>query len=133
MIREIQRSDFKQISEWVEHRGGVPINPDYYPEYGLIAEDIACGFMFATNSKVAFLDGFISNPAASITEVNHAINRLVVQLEEDAKESGFDRIIVMTRVPSINKRAKKLGYVEKRGDWSVLSKEMPSWDSSLIL
>lgn len=121
--RLIDKSDHSNLKEWY-HKHNLDAPPEqYYPSWGLIVEGVAAGFLFATDTALCMLDGYITNPEATSVDRNKAIALITGELLEISKEQGFQRVMVFSKEDSIIKRAKNLKFTDK-GSYVMLDKEV---------
>jgi hypothetical protein len=71
---------------------------------------IAAGFLYLTNSKVAWLDWIVSNPEYREDDRKDSLALLVDSLEKVAINEGCSTIISITRNKSLMDIHSKLGY-----------------------
>lgn len=110
-----------RIQSWVQkHRIAMPERTLLSPN-GYILDDTAVGWLFLTDSAVAFIDFVAANPEKTAEERDRAIRRLFAHLEGVALHQ--DRVIVrfMTNLPTMKSRAESLGYTPY-GDFGVYGK-----------
>lgn len=110
MVNEFVRDDYPQLCKWWLNRG-MPIIPyDVLPTYGLIGKDVAAGFLISTDSSVAILDFFISNPVSDRCERDKILDKITRGLIARGKQQGFKVLKADTSIKSIAERAKKHGF-----------------------
>lgn len=122
-MRMVDKEDFVEIDAWLAHRHAPVLDESFYPKCGMIVPGIAAGFLITTDTSIALLDHFVSNPKAKISERRAAIVDIAESLEAVAREAGFTRIIAFTRNEAIMKNAMKNGYSEI-GHCEMLGKEL---------
>ena len=89
--------------ELVVERDGVPI---------------VAGFLYSTNSKIAWMEWIISNPKEK--NKSEAIVLLISSLEKWAKDGNFEVILSIGRSKSLIEKHKKLGYtVDKDPSYEI--------------
>ena len=63
-VREYKSGDYVELCKWFkDHKLSTP-SRDQLPMNGFIVPKIAAGFIYLTDSSIAILDCFISNPAS---------------------------------------------------------------------
>lgn len=92
-------------------------------DIGLIIDDIACGFLYTTNSKLGILEAFISNPYSDKNDRDLALNRITLDLIDIAKSKGIKVLKCDTKIDAIVNRAIKFGFVNI-GQFKTLIKEI---------
>jgi hypothetical protein len=118
-IRKLKDSDWDTLVElwdawpdWKQHP-----TKDMLPENGtggFIVEKnnipIVAGFMYTTNSKIAWLEWVVSNINYKEKDRKDAIRLLISGIEHVAKESGFKIIFSIGRNKSLMNIHKELNY-----------------------
>lgn len=111
------------ISSWYSDRG-LPVPPSkYLPTTGFIVEDVACGFLFKTDSAFAILDAFVSNPKEKKTKRNNALDMITTLLLLEAKNAGYDLVKADTKHDVIKFRCIKHGFIST-GKYYSYAKEI---------
>tara|TARA_R110000751_G_scaffold37397_2_gene90719 strand:+ start:2208 stop:2618 length:411 start_codon:yes stop_codon:yes gene_type:complete len=117
-IRMLKNSDWDTLVKWWEAWPEWKTPPkDMLPENGtggFIVEKgdipIVAGFMYTTNSKVAWLEWIISNIDYKEDDKEEAIKLLITGIEHVAIESGFKIILSIGRNKSLMNIHTSLGY-----------------------
>lgn len=117
-VREIRESDWDTMQDWWTKWNWPQMSKDLLPMNGCGGlmvykeqELIACGFLYLSNSKVAWLDWIVSNPEYRQKDRKEALSMLITSLEEVAKQQGYSIIISIARNNSLIETHKKLGYM----------------------
>lgn len=95
---------------------------DLLPKTGWIINNVGAIFLYETNSKVAFLDGFISNKRVKKEYLTIALDKLVRAACKHADEKGFKMISATTILPAVVERSKKFGF-KVTGKYDMLIRE----------
>lgn len=100
------------IGSWWTSRGfGVgPGQMDCYPPTGFLVDNIVCGFVHITNSAVAIIDQWVSDPLATKEARRAAIDELFVLLCDCAKEHGSRAIWLTTSIQNVIRQSKRHGF-----------------------
>ena len=120
-IRNLIESDYDEILvDWWKDWGWEPAPKEFLPEEGkggVILYDgdtpVCAGFMYITNSKVAWVDWIISNkdyrkkPDRSI-----AIKMLIERLTEMCKVSGAKFVYALIKHSGLMETYQRLGYIK---------------------
>lgn len=85
---------------------------------------VAAGFLYLSNSKVAWLDWIVSNPEYKEKDRKQAIELLINSLEEVAKQQDYNIIISITRSKHLIEAHKKLGYMVDSNPSYEISKKI---------
>jgi len=112
---------YDMIVEWQERRGEKFVDNVDIPKHGLVVDDIACGFLFCTDSAVGLIDYFISNPEATPIARAKALDKILENLIIWAKELGMSRIIATVKIPGTKKLALKHKFIDC-GEYSFLTR-----------
>lgn len=117
-VREIRESDWETMQDWWTKWNWPRMPKDLLPMNGCGGlmvykeqELIACGFLYLSNSKVAWLDWIVSNPEYRHKDRKEALSMLITSLEEVARQQGYSIIISIARNNSLIETHRKLGYM----------------------
>lgn len=120
-IRPLSESDYQGILVgWWADWGWVPPQVDFLPQDGTGGimvmdgeEPVCAGFMYATNSAVAWVDWIISSKTyREKPKRKEAIELLILTLTEIAKQSGFKYVYALLKSSSLIEVYKEIGYVK---------------------
>jgi hypothetical protein len=119
-IRPLIESDYDVLCKWWKDWGWNPIPKGFLPQNGegglMVMEDetpIVAGFLFVTNSEVAWLEFIISNKNYTNKEIRKkSINLLIETLTNMAKQNGFKYIYTILKNDSLIKAYETVGYVK---------------------
>lgn len=121
-IRYIRDEDYETLCEWWEwHRFPAPLKiclPDNGNNGLIISKngvDICGGFVYQTNSKMAWIEYIVSNPKYRESDRNEAINYLIEMLCNLAKEQGFLVAFTSIKNESLIKRYEDSGFLKGSG------------------
>jgi len=64
MVRAYRDTDFNDVMKWLEKRNMPKIDKTVLSDTGFIIPDVACVFLYLTNSSVCNLENMYSNPDA---------------------------------------------------------------------
>ena len=121
IIKELSETDYDDILVgWWKQWGWEPPQRDFLPndgKGGIIVYDgdtpICAGFMYLTNSKVAWVDWIISNKEyTKKLQRRDAIKLLVSALTEICKKSGSKYSYALIKNESLIGMYEELGYVK---------------------
>ena len=120
-IRELQDNDYEDILvEWWQQWGWEPPQKDFLPRDGkggiIVYDDetpICAGYMYITNSKVAWVDWIISNKEyTKKPQRKDAIKLLVSALTEICKNTGSKYVYALIKNQSLIGTYEELGYIK---------------------
>lgn len=86
----------------LDGKGGIIITKD-----GI---DICAGFIFFTNSKMAWLEYIVSNPEYREKDRKDAIQSVITELTEIAKRQGFKAVFTSLKHSNLIKHYEACGY-----------------------
>ena len=116
-LRTIQESDWETMQSWWKAWGWPEASKDLMPLNGLgglIVEKegkaIASGFLYLTNSKVAWTEWIVSDPEYRQEDRVEALKILVSGLEDIAVSAGYKIILSIGRNKGLLNIHKELGY-----------------------
>lgn len=117
-IRLLQDNDYTTLVKWWNFwKFPAPLK-EYLPEEGksgiiVYKEEIeiCAGFLFFTNSKMAWLEFIVSNPEYKEKDRKEAICFLISELTHIAKSKGFKIVFTSVKNKSLINRFKDCGYV----------------------
>jgi hypothetical protein len=120
-IRELQDNDYEDILvEWWQQWGWEPPQKDFLPRDGkggiIVYDDetpVCAGYMYLTNSKVAWVDWIISNKEyTKKPQRKDAIKLLVSALTEICKNTGSKYVYALIKNQSLIGTYEELGYIK---------------------
>jgi len=120
-VRKLNNSDYEDILvEWWKDWGWEPPAKDFLPEDGkggiIVLDDdtpICAGFMYITNSKVAWVDWIISSKTYnSKPERKEALKLLISSLTQFCKNTGSKYSYALIKNQSLIKVYEELGYTK---------------------
>jgi hypothetical protein len=120
-IRELQDTDYENILVgWWQQWGWEPPQKDFLPNDGkggiIVYDDetpVCAGYMYLTNSKVAWVDWIISNKEyTKKPQRKDAIKLLVSALTEICKNTGSKYVYALIKNQSLIGTYEELGYIK---------------------
>lgn len=102
--------DFDEISKWCEARGHKMPDRSLFPRTGFIIDGTAVGFLYFTDSAVAIIDCYISNPDADSKTRSDALDAITVALTQCARFHKCKVIKCDTKLEAIKQRALRHGF-----------------------
>lgn len=105
-----KEEDIDEINDWLDDRGQAGISGLVLSRTGFIVPGVACGFLYATDSRICFLDFYISNPLADRQKRSEALDAITVKLIETAKEREYLIIMGASSYNTIQERCEKFGF-----------------------
>lgn len=129
-IRALQESDWDTLQEWWSKWGWPIMQKEMLPLNGcgglmIYKGDtlIVAGFLYLTNSSVAWLEWIISNPEYKEADKSEAIEKLILGLEDVALSMDKTIILSIGRNKSLINAHKNLGYtVDEKPSYEISKK-----------
>lgn len=122
-IRIFKTEDYSQLTRWFKLRD-VPVPPlEILSNHGYIVDNVAVGFLYLTNSSVAIIDGYCTNPEIDKNARDNALNWITIHLTAYAKNSGCKLLKCDSKIKEVITRAKNHGFKEI-GQFTCLVKEL---------
>lgn len=109
---KIQESDLKEVYSWMMARRLAIPPPWSFSDIGLMVRGVAAGFLYTTNSGIAYLDSFITNPDRPKEERMGAIESIANALVHAAKSHGVSMVVCHSKFDSIVNAAMKIGFAD---------------------
>jgi hypothetical protein len=101
---------FEEITRWFTHWGLMSPKREMLSSNGIIVRDIACGFLYLTDSSMAFLDFYISNPKSKKEDRAKALSMITKNLIAWAKEYGVTNLLANSQIKTIQNLAVENGF-----------------------
>lgn len=109
-IRLFQPSDYSLISSWWKDHEWPSIPLTFLPKTGIIVDDCAVGFLYCTDSKICLLEFVLVDPNADKVRRRTALDVLINEASELAKELGFEAIFASLSHKGLIARYEKHGF-----------------------
>jgi hypothetical protein len=113
---------YASIALWYEDHAMAPVPPECLPKLGYFVPSTAAGFLYQTDSGVAFIEGLITSRYADPHKRYRALNEITRALCEDAKSLGFQIISAFTQHPGIRTLARRHGFSAQHGHFELLTR-----------
>jgi hypothetical protein len=106
--------DYQQINKWLIDHKSFGIDKDLLSDFGFMIsdaqKDIVAGFLYKTNSKVCYIENFISNPNTEKQERRQGIRVLFETIINAAKTEGYKLILTFAELNSLIKELEDLEF-----------------------
>lgn len=131
-MRFLTHSDYDILSDWWKSWRWTPPAREFLPENGtggvmIFDKDtlLCAGFLYKTNSKVAWIEFIVSNPECKDKSIRHdALIMLIVVLTNISKTLGFEYCYsIAMNEPLINK-FKEVGFTSGATNFTELIKKI---------
>lgn len=120
-VRKLNEKDYDQtLVGWWKDWGWEPPQKDFLPDYGaggimVLDEDepVCAGFIYITNSRVAWVDWIISNKNyRKKPQRRQALEFLIETLTDMSQNTGHIYIYALIKHPSLIEIYEKFGYLK---------------------
>lgn len=124
-VRAINRNkDYRQICSWWDCRDIPAVPLGLLPLNGFIVPGVCAGFLYLTDSDLAIIEGFISNPEATPITRNVGLDLITAALCARAKTLGYIAISAFTQLDIITSRATKHGFAVSQGQYRLVTRRI---------
>lgn len=113
--------DYGQLCLWWDKRNLPHVSLKDLPITGYIVENVAAGFMYFTDSKLCFIEHFISNPDVPRETRDKALDTVVENLLLAATGKT---VVSFSYIPAIIERSKRFGFKVHEHKYTMISKEI---------
>jgi hypothetical protein len=110
--------DYATISEWWTEQQWPVIPADCLPTYGLIADGLCAGFLYETDSKIAWIEWIVGNPRADKLARRQALDALIDGLSERARSKGNRIVFTAASHSGLKARLTERGFALTDGGMS---------------
>lgn len=104
-MRAFKMTDLSECNSWCRARGIPEIEAASVPLHGYFEPMVGVGFLYLTDSNIAFIDGLLSNPEAESALRGSVLAAIGERLLEDAKELRVKHLILYTQHGNVSKWA----------------------------
>jgi hypothetical protein len=112
---------FDQVQAWVQSRGDV-ITPDALPQTGFIIPGKAAGFLYRTDSSLAWIEGLVAAPGLEREERSQAVDAVVAALIDAAPRLGVKTLMAYTLLDAVVKRSERFGFTYVSGGFHLIAR-----------
>jgi len=96
-VRSLKQDDYNTLKEWWSFWRFPAPSLFILPDYGLGGimiqnddnEDLACGFIYDTNSHIAWVEYIVSNPKANKKDREEGVLKLLEELSLECSKRGY--------------------------------------------
>lgn len=121
--RRYTPADHAELSNWWTAHNLPIIPPNALPVVGFMVQGVAAGFLYQTDSDVALVENFISNPASHWDDRQTALDSITQHLIDYARFKGRLYLMAMTQSQAIFDRALHFGF-KPNGAFHVLNLDL---------
>jgi hypothetical protein len=115
VIRQYTReADYPVLKDWWVRQGFGELPPEVLPQTGIIAEYqgvmIAAGFLYRSDSTIAWLEWVVANPDYHEANRTTAIDAVIAAAEAEAKAQGFKVLFTSSNKSNLVERLQRLSW-----------------------
>ncbi len=119
-IPYVPEKHFAEILRWFE-LFNESMTPDALPQTGYIVPGKAAGFLYRTDSSLAWVESLIASKEVPKEERSRALDAVVLALCREAKRLGFKTVLGSTQLEAVVKRAQRLGWSYVGGGFHLIA------------
>ena len=123
MMRPIEPSDYNELQSWLDYHKQVDVDLSCLPTTGWIEPGIAAYFYTMTNSKIMWVDTFITNPRAELIKRRRVARAFAHMIYQTAKELQIKRLFFLTRNKAVERVYAKLLNAHNKGEYKLYCTE----------
>lgn len=100
------------VAGWFNARGTpvADMGVQMLPATGYIADSCVAGWLYKTDSALAWLDGFVADPNAGADTRRFGVKCIARQLMADAKDAGIVSVCALTSYATVANVGRELGF-----------------------
>ena len=118
------KDDYKVLQSWWDARKIAHIPERYLSTMGIMVENVACGFIYTTDSAMAIIENFVSNPETPKDIRNKALDLIIECMLDYCLATGIESIVAFSELPVIVERAKKFSFVVPEGSYKMMTRRV---------
>src|SRR5690242_10972871 len=105
----VPEQHFEQIRSWLQFWNEDMV-PEALPKTGFIIPGKCAGFVYSTDSSLAFMETLVAAPGLAKEERSQAVDAIVAALIEATRKLGFKMLVGYTNLDAVVKRSEKFGF-----------------------
>lgn len=103
---------YETVCGWWKDYEWNPIPLESLPTTGFIVDDVCAGFLYKTDSNIAWLEFVVSNKKANKEEKSKALNLLIESLCEEAKKDKYNVIFTSCQHKGLIQKYLNNGFIK---------------------
>ena len=107
---------------WTRWYEIAPLPLQFLPQSGFVVEDVAMGFLYRTDSKLALIENLSANPMLPRETRTLGLDAVVAAIAEEARALGFEVLVGYTNVNAVIERALRHGFTTDDEKFQVVTK-----------
>lgn len=124
MIKIYTPKDYPMLVSWWQARDMDIIPERYLSGTGVMVENVACGFLYKTDSCMGIIENFIANPDSNKEDRDCALDMIIKCILDYCEVMGIESLVAFSTLPIIIERAKKFSFTVPRGTYTMLTKKV---------
>jgi hypothetical protein len=116
---ELHYASFCKWTRWYEM---TPLPLQFLPQSGFVVENVAMGFMYRTDSKMALIENLTANPMVPRVTATQGLDAVVEAIAAEGRSLGFEVLIGYTNVAAVIQRALRHGFTTDDEKFQVVTK-----------
>lgn len=104
--------DYTAVCEWWRGHGWPEIPLELLSTHGMIVDGCCAGWLYKTDSRIAWLEWVVGNPKATTTNVHHGLLALFDALKAESKSRGDTAIFSALKHKGLTRFYKLQGFAE---------------------
>ncbi len=119
----VPEQHFEQVRAWLRFRDE-EMTPEALPRTGFIIPGKVAGFLYRTDSSVAWIENLVAAPTLEREERNKLVDAIVTAISQKAKALGFKRLVGYTVLDVVVRRAKRHGFQHVGGGFELIALQL---------
>lgn len=119
-IRYVPELHFDSIKDWLRFWNDT-MTPEALPQTGFIIPGKAAGFLYRTDSSLAFIENLVAAPGMSREERTVHVDAIVAAICVEAAKLGFKILLGYTELDAVVKRAERFGFIHVASNVQVVA------------
>lgn len=112
--RSLTRDDEGLLTSWWLKHGQSPVPFRLWPKRGLLISNenapLAAGFIYFTDSPIAFIENIVIDPSSAKIERRAAVHKLLEDLESLVRRNGYSLALGLVTSPKMAAIIEKTGW-----------------------
>ncbi len=123
---QVQRFDptlhYDAFCAWTRWYQMTPLALPFLPPTGFVVDGVAMGFLYKTDSKMAWIENLSANPVLPREQRTCGLDLVVAAIIEESRAQGFEVLIGYTNVQAVIDRALNHGFTTDPERFQVVTK-----------
>lgn len=119
-IPYVPEQHFEQIRSWLRFRNE-DLPPDALPKTGFIIPEKCAGFLYRTDSSVAWIETLVAAPGLDKQVRSDAVDAIVTAIIEEAQKLGFKMLMGYTTLDAVVKRSERFNFMYVGGGFHCVA------------